>query len=342
MDAPSMAQPRPRRWRRILVVASVVLVVLAVVGYLGIGTYGYFQLASVSAKCPSTEGFVDVQEPSSFTAQTVVDGVRRDIDTTPYRMPPPREVSFPARSDAAVTIAAWWEPADRLDAPTVVVVHGSNGCRRNSGNLLIAGMLHRHGAAVLLIDMRNHGDSTVEDGRFAAGTDEYLDVLGAFDWLRAQGVPARRIGLFGFSGGAMASMIAMGEEPAVAAVWADSSDTDAAEVFRDGAVGLGLPAFVGTAPILAGRILSGEDLASKSPIAALARLGGRPIALTQGALDERLNPAYLGRLADAARAAGGNPVVWQVADARHTQAHFLHPAEYERRLAEFFLPALGG
>jgi dipeptidyl aminopeptidase/acylaminoacyl peptidase len=195
---------------------------------------------------------------------------------------------------------------------------------------------------VLLIDMRNHGDSTVQDGRFAAGNDEYLDVLGAFDWLRAQGVPARRIGLFGFSGGAIASMIAMGEEPAVAAIWADSSFTDVGEALRDGLREAGVPTFFDGGAILAARLLTGEDISARSPLAATAKLAGRAVALTQGGRDEYLNPAYLEKLAQAVRTAGGDPVVWPVPDAGHTQAHFLHPAEYERRLADFFLRAVGG
>ena len=62
--------------------------------------------------------------------------------------------------------------------------------------LLAAGMLHKAGMAVLLIDLRNHGDSTVVNGRYAAGTREYRDVLGGWDWLVAQGHPAARTGVF--------------------------------------------------------------------------------------------------------------------------------------------------
>jgi dienelactone hydrolase len=333
---------RGRVWRRLAIVAGFVASVLAL-AYAAIGLYGYTQLPrAVSAGCPATEGFVDIQEPTSFTAHTTKDGVRVDVDTTPYLMPAPTTVSFPARGEPGVTIAAWWEPVAAADAPTVVVAHGINGCRRNSGNLLVAGMLHRHGIAVLLIDMRNHGDSTVQDGRFWVGTHEYRDVLGAFDWLRGRGVPASRIGAFGFSGGAMASMIAIGEEPAIAAVWADSSNTDARAIYRDGAAGLGLPAFVGEAPLLATWILTGEDINARSPLAAIAKLNGRPIALSMGEKDDYLNPAYLAGLADAVRATGGSPVVWQAPGALHTQAHFLYPAEYEQRLMGFFGPALNG
>ena len=54
--------------------------------------------------------------------------------------------------------------------------------------LTAAGMLNKQGFNILALDMRDHGDSTIEDGRHAAGTEEYQDVLGGFDWL-APGMP---------------------------------------------------------------------------------------------------------------------------------------------------------
>ena len=65
----------------------------------------------------------------------------------------------------------------------VVVVHGYTACRRDGWVLLAAGMLHRHGFAVLAIDLRNHGDSGRTGGRHTGGIRESADVLGAWDWL---------------------------------------------------------------------------------------------------------------------------------------------------------------
>ena len=44
-------------------------------------------------------------------------------------------------------------------------------------------MLHRAGFGVLLIDLRNHGASDIDNGRWAGGSKEFLDALGAWDWL---------------------------------------------------------------------------------------------------------------------------------------------------------------
>ena len=41
-----------------------------------------------------------------------------------------------------------------------------------------AGMLWRNGFNVLLIDLRDTGDSTFQDGRSTIGNEEHRDVLG--------------------------------------------------------------------------------------------------------------------------------------------------------------------
>jgi len=335
---------RGRRGRRLLTAIIVAVGLLLIVGYAGISVYAYSKVGPVSAHCPATEGFADIGDPTSFTASlTTQDGVNHVVDTTAYHMPPPQTVSFRARDDPRVTIAAWWEPAAALDAPTVVVVHGQNGCRRNSGNLLVAGMLHRHGIAVLLIDMRNHGDSTVDDGQFAAGTDEYRDVLGGLDWLAAQAVPKPRIGAFGFSGGAGSVLIAAGQEPTLAAVWADSPWSDLrVAIDYSLASQAGLPAFLDVGVLLVGQLANGHSIGDLTPLAAAPKLAGRPVYLAAGANDSRLGPGHVEALAAAIEAAGGTAQTWIAPNADHTQAHFLYPAEYEQRLVGFFGPALGG
>ncbi len=319
----------PGRRRRLLAPIAGVIVVAAV-GYFGASAYVYDQLSRADAECPGTA----TNDPTSFAVE--------GIDTVPYRMPAPQAATFPTRGDPDIAIAAWWVRAASPDAPTVILVHGLDGCRRSGTNLLAAGMLHRHGISVLLIDLRDHGDSTIEDGRFAGGTDEYLDVLGAFDWLRAQGVPAARIGVLGFSLGAAVVMIAVGEEQGIAAVWADSSFADIREAVRDELSRNGYPTFLDEGGILVGRVLVGDDIAARSPLEATAKLNGRPIFLTMGSADERLDPRSLDALVAGVRAAGGSVDVWRVDGAGHTQALTLQPDEYERRMVEFFGPALSG
>ena len=160
----------------------------------------------------------------------------------------------------------------------MVIVHGHTSCKRDEQVLLAAGMLHRAGTAVLLIDLRNHGDSTVVNGRYAGGTREYRDALGGWDWLvNERGFAEERTGMLGISLGAATTLIATGEEPRVAAVWADSSYADLdvavqAELERNG-----YPAFLRFGGYLMARLRSGDDLLSLSPIGGVAKLDGRPV-----------------------------------------------------------------
>src|SRR4029450_678129 len=109
----------------------------------------------------------------------------------------------------------------------------------------------------LLIDLRDHADSTFEDGRYAGGTEEYRDVLGAWDWLQsAKGVPADRIGLLGVSLGAATTLIATGHEPGVAATWEDSSYADLPSIVRDELTRSGYPTFLDTGAALTARVVS--------------------------------------------------------------------------------------
>jgi dipeptidyl aminopeptidase/acylaminoacyl peptidase len=266
------------------------------------------------------------------------------LDTTPWAMPAPVEVRLPSR-DPGIEIAGWWLPAGDAAAvattPTVIVVHGFTACRHDHAVLLPAGMLHRAGFSVLLIDLRDHGDSTREDGRFAGGTDEYRDVLGAWDWLQAeQGVAPASIGLLGISLGAATVLLATGHEPGVAAVWEDSSYADLgsaidAELGREG-----YPTFLALGGVLAARLISGDDLVSYSPLDAVARLDGRPLAISHGTADSRLSVDYGHRLEAAARADGTPVVAWYVDGAEHTEAMITHTEEYERRLVDFFRASL--
>ena len=315
-------------WRRALILAGGATAA-AVVGYVGASWYVYRLLTRAEAHCPGDLP----QDPMSFTIE--------GVDTSPYRMPPPEDVTFPSRDDPDVTISAFWEPSSvRRDAPAVIVVHGQSSCKRHAENLLAAGMLHRAGFSVLLIDLRDHGDSTIVDGRFAGGTDEYRDVLGAHDWLRARSVPPERVAVMGTSLGAATSMIAFGEEPGLAAVWADSSYADVEETIHDELIRNGLPTFLAPGGVLVGRFL-GVDLLAFSPLAATAKAKGRPIFITHGALDDRLPVRYAFQLAAGVRLAGGRVEPWVVPGAGHTKASRLVPDEYERRLVEFFKGALG-
>jgi dipeptidyl aminopeptidase/acylaminoacyl peptidase len=310
---------------------AIVLGVLALVGYGGASAVVWDKLTRVDGQC-HPEWLAN--DPTHFTIEEPA------VDTTPYLMPEPEDVTFPSR-DPAIEISGWWVPAADRDAPAVVVVHGHTACKRDPDVLLPAGMLHRAGISVLLIDLRDHGDSTDEDGRFAGGTEEYRDVLGAWDWLQsAQSIPRDRIGLVGISLGAASVLIAAGEEPGVAATWEDSSYGDISVAIRAELRRNGYPEFLETGGVMMARVISGDDLASRSPLAAVTKMTGRRLFITHGTADARLSVAYAHDLIAAAEGAGVEVESWIVSGATHTGAMRLDPEGYDSRLVDFFRRSL--
>ena len=323
-----MRRIRAHKWRALLGLACV-LVVVAGASYLAAGYLVYDRSTRVVAHCGG-------QYAGYTPAGYAVEGV----DSTPYLMPSYEDVSFPSRDDPDVKISGWWIPG-APDAPAVIQVHGLNGCKRAPGNLLEAGMLHRLGYSVLLVDLRNEGESTITNGRFAGGVIEYRDVLGAWDWIQsARGVPASRIGLAGMSMGAATSLIAAGQEPGVAAVWEDSSFADINVAISDEVARNGFPRFLAPAATFVGR-LAGLDITSLGPLDAAAKLNGRPVAVVHGTADTRMPVKHAYWLIDALEAHGGRPYVWLMDGVEHTQANVTYPDEYQRRLGEFFGAAIG-
>ena len=301
--------------------------------YLAGAAVVYDRLTRVPGGCPES---IAANTPSSFAVG------EPGFDVARYLMPPPEEVSFTSR-DPRVTVSGWFVRAREPDRPAIVVVHGHTACKRDTTVLVPAGMLHRGGYNVLLIDLRDHGDSTREDGRYAGGTDEYLDVLGAWDWLRLErGFEESRIGLVGISLGAATTLIAAGEAPAVAATWADSSYADIRVAIRAELSRNSYPQFLEQGGLFIARMLSGDDLAARSPLDSVRRMSGRHLGLVHGELDGRLSVAYGRELAAAATQAGAIVDAWFVPDAEHVQAMFSHADEYERRVVAFFDAALGG
>jgi dipeptidyl aminopeptidase/acylaminoacyl peptidase len=208
-------------------------------------------------------------------------------------------------------------------------------------------MLHNAGFSVFLMDLRDHGDSQGDDARFAGGSEEYLDVLGGWDWVRSQGVPETRIGLLGLSFGSITTLIAGGEEARVAAVWADSAPPridEAIGLFVGDQLhdGTGLSKTLVPGAILWARLIAGDDLTRFNPVDELAEYGGRHVAFVHGAADAVLPATFAIELHDQAVAAGAvTPDAWVVPGAGHTQGGFADTPGYERRLVAFFTAALG-
>jgi dipeptidyl aminopeptidase/acylaminoacyl peptidase len=203
-------------------------------------------------------------------------------------------------------------------------------------------MLARNGFSVLMMDLRDQGGSDIEDGRSGWGSEEYLDILGAWDWLRsAQGLKASRIGLMGESLGASSAIIAMGEEQAIAATWADSGFADLEVLFDERIAREGFPTWLRPGVMAWAGIIAHDDLLAHRPLDEVRTIKARPLAIVHGLADIDLDVHHAKDLAAVHATFVSGYEAWIVPRALHLQAAFAAPAEYERRIVEFFRASIG-
>lgn len=296
----------------------------------------YDRLSAVQPGCPEHAA----NTPSQFVVHSSQWGA---FDTTPYRMPAYEAVRFASRQPG-ITLAGWYvEAGDHPEAaPAVILVHGLNACKHDHAVLIPAGMLHNAGFNVLLLDLRDQGFSDVEDGRTAIGNEEYLDALGAWDWLAARGSPLERIGIYGVSLGAGTTLIAFAQEPRLAAAFVDSPYADLPLVISEELALNGYPTALMPGGILAARLASGDDLLAYSPLEAVRRDAGRPLYIVHGGADTRVDQHHsLDLAALAAQIPGANVTTWFPDGVEHVEAVLALPGEYQQRLVGFFSAALG-
>jgi dipeptidyl aminopeptidase/acylaminoacyl peptidase len=319
-----------RRWIAVVGVA----VLLAGGAYLGTGALVWNATTAVEGDCVVKHA---VQTPASFEA--MYDDVER-LDAAPYRFDDAREVRFTSRTEG-ITLVAWWAPPVAPETRSVIVVHGRNACRHDPAVLLPAGMVHRAGFGVLIVDLRDHGDSDRENGHWAGGVDEWQDVLGAWDWLRSEGAPADSIGALGLSMGAGAVSHALGHEPQLAAAFLDSPYANLVRMSEEVAEDDDNPSWVVPGAMLMAQLITGDDFLGPSPESVFeTALDGRPIAIVHGTEDDTI-PVEEGRLLADAATRGGSPVEpWIIDGGQHVEAAFLKPKAYQRRVTDFFDAAL--
>lgn len=318
--------------KRRIVVLSVGLLLLLLAAYLGISYVVYDKLTRVTAGGGENAG----NTPASF-AMTYEEWP--GFDVKPFFMPDFETVRIPSRQPG-IELAGWYV-AGKPDAPAIVVTHGINGCKCDPNVLTVAGMLHRNGFNVLLYDLRNHGQSDIDNGRTAVGNKEYLDVLGAWDWLITEKhFAADQIGLYAESLGAGTTLIAFSEEPRVAAAFVDSPYADLKQIMDEELSRNGYPTILAGGSIFMAKVIAGDDLLAHSPQAAIRNDAGRPIYIVHGTGDQRINVHHTRDLEDLAAETGANVTVWMPDGIRHVAAEFDLTQQYEQRLVAFFNQAL--
>ena len=261
------------------------------------------------------------------------------IDTPASRRLPFEDVKVTTTDGQ--TLHGWFIPAGPAlssSKGTVMIAHGYKDER--SSMLGVAEILHRHGYRVLVTSFRGHD---INDGEtISFGLRERADLAAFHEYLRGRAdVDQARIGLFGVSMGATIAIGHTADNPAIRALVSDCAFSSIADTVETSVrFFTGLPAFPFAPAIVfwTERAIGGRvaDIDAKKWI---ARIAPRPVLVMQGGADRVVSADSGARLFEAA---GQPKELWFEPDVAHAEFLKSKPAEFERRLTQFFDRNLNG
>ncbi|WP_337177209.1 alpha/beta hydrolase [Paludisphaera sp.] len=232
-----------------------------------------------------------------------------------------------------------WFAEGRDDAPSVLFLHGNGGGRSHCLNRarLVAEDL---GAAVMLISLRAHGDSTGDFNDI--GLSARRDVVAAVDFLEARR-PGRPVVVVGVSLGSAAAAFAAGElGERVAGYVLESPFSDLKTAVRN-RTRMHLPTPFEQAAYLglrvAGLVLL-PDIDAIAPERAVEEIPARvPVLILAGDADRHATPAEARAIHDRIRA---HCRLETFPGAHHENLTEVDPARYRRTLIDFTSGATRG
>jgi alpha-beta hydrolase superfamily lysophospholipase len=232
-----------------------------------------------------------------------------------------QQVSF-TTSDGLI-LRGWHLP--RHSGATVVLVHGY--ARDRSELLPEAEWLVENGYSALVFDMRAQGSS---DGTYVGmGFLEARDVQAAIDFVLNQS-PQERIGVMGYSMGAVSAIQAATEDERIQAVIAVSPFATLRDTVFYRLERLG---HLGHLIVWWGERMTGFRMGTLRPVDTVSALAPRPILLMQAG-DDGFIPQNSGqRLYEAA---GKPKELWFVEGVKHVDFRQAVPDQYKQRVLGFF------
>lgn len=233
-----------------------------------------------------------------------------------------------------VAFGAWF--FRQTGSPQVIVISPGHKGRRQE-LLGIAVALWRKGFNVLCYSYRGMPGS--DHVTITMGVREVQELAAAIAFARRRARNAR-IGLLGYSMGAVVSLLGAAGDPSVEALVLDSPFSDLRELLREN---VRRHVLLPGAPFVAGislwmRLLHGVRLVDASPISVLSGLEQRPLFLIHGGADTTTPVKHSRKLYDAYR---GPREIWVVQGAPHSGAYFADRSLYVERVAGFFARSLG-
>lgn len=229
------------------------------------------------------------------------------------------------KTSDGVQLQAWYRPP--TNGAAVIILHGAGSSRESLRPY--AEMLARHGYGALAVDLRGHGESQGKTNRL--GWQSAPDVAAAAEFLQKQN-EVHSIGGLGFSMGGEVILGAVSLVPAIRAVAADGASRRSTEELL--ALESERPLvrnFTARLMYASAGIFSGDPPPPPLLDSMLASGSARFYFIAGGnnGLEVDFNRLFADKL-------GSRAVLWVAPGAGHLGAYGLHPAEYEKRLIDFF------
>ena len=240
-----------------------------------------------------------------------------------------------------VTLSAWWITPAVSNGKNVMVTHGIGTSRRDFNALLPTSMLVKNGFHVLLVDSRDTGESTCTDGRHSAGQEESTDFAAVADWLiENKAIKPASLGMFGVSGGAIATSLVPAKTDSVAAFAMEGTIFDFNAAATKEVEFQGFPGFLWQLALISAQLFHGVNLTETSAMEGITAAGQRPLLILHGEKDQRLDYQSSLDFYAYAKSVGATITLETFEDADHTEGMLTETDRYASVLSDFFDQAL--
>jgi dipeptidyl aminopeptidase/acylaminoacyl peptidase len=240
-----------------------------------------------------------------------------------------------------VTLSAWWITPAVSNGKNVIVTHGIGTSRRDFNALLPTAMLVKNGFHVLLVDSRDTGESTCTDGRHSAGQEESTDFAAVADWLiENKAIKPASLGMFGVSGGAIATSLVPAKTDSVAAFAMEGTIFDFNAAATKEVEFQGFPGFLWQLALISAQLFHGVNLTETSAMEGITAAGQRPLLILHGEKDQRLDYQSSLDFYAYAKSVGATITLETFEDADHTEGMLTETDRYASVLSDFFDQAL--
>ena len=198
-------------------------------------------------------------------------------------------------------------------------------------------MLVKGGFNVLLVDSRDAGESTCTDGRHSAGQEESSDFAEVAKWLNVEKkIPAESIGMFGVSGGAIATSLLPAKTNLVSAFAMEGTIFDFNAAATKEVEFQGFPGFLWQWAQASALLFHGVNLSETSVPEAIEAAGSRPLLVLHGDQDQRLDYQSSIDFVEYAKSVGVDIQFETFVGADHTEGMLSETDRYANALVEFF------